>query len=495
MVLVIATAGLVYELGMAAVASYVLGDSVTQFSTVIGVYLSALGLGAYLSKFITRDLARTFVDVELAAAVAGGLSAPLLFVAFAATDAFHFVLYGIVLLVGTLVGLELPLLMRILKSELAFEDLVAKALTFDYAGALLGSLGFSLVLLPKLGLSRASVVCGLLNAVVGLWSTWVLECAEPDEQRALVRSRPRAVIVVALLAASLFGAERIADLAEDRAYGGRVLHREQSPYQRIVVSQRDDAWELHLNGNLQLSSRDEHRYHEALVHPALASVPGARQVLIGGGGDGMAAREVLRWPLVERVVVVDLDEAMTSLARRDPRLRAQNRGAFDDPRVEVVNADAMVDLDRRSEQFDVILLDFPDPTQLSLGKLYTKRFFGSVRRRLRPDGAIAIQATSAFFTRRSYWCIVQTLEEAGFFVAPYHVFVPSFGDWGFALARLNPFTPPTRVALPGLRFLDETELDRAFRFGPELARLPVETNHLSNQALVAYYVAEQGRLE
>jgi spermidine synthase len=495
MVLVIATAGLVYELGMAAVASYVLGDSVTQFSTVIGVYLSALGLGAYLSKFITRDLARTFVDVELAAAVAGGLSAPLLFVAFAATDAFHFVLYGIVVLVGTLVGLELPLLMRILKSELAFEDLVAKALTFDYAGALLGSLGFSLVLLPKLGLSRASVVCGLLNALVGLWSTWVLRSAEADEQRALVRSRLRAFIVTALLAVAFFGAQRVADFAEDRAYGGRVLHSEQSPYQRIVVSERGAAWELHLNGNLQLSSRDEHRYHEALVHPALASVPGARQVLIGGGGDGMAAREVLRWPEVERVVVVDLDEAMTNLARRDPRLREQNRGAFDDPRVEVVNADAMVELDRRSEQFDVILLDFPDPTQLSLGKLYTKRFFGSVRQRLRANGAVGIQATSAFFTRRSFWCIVQTLEESGFVVAPYHVFVPSFGDWGFALARVTPFAPPSRIPLTGLHFLDEVELTRAFRFAPELARLPVESNHLSNQALVAYYVAEQARLE
>src|SRR5687768_17678917 len=156
MVLVIATAGLVYELVMAAVASYVLGDSVKQFSIVIGVYLSALGLGAYLSRFVTSRLALTFVDVELSAALLGGLSAPGLFLAFSFTNAFRLVLYSIVLLVGVLVGLELPLLIRILRQRLAFEELIAKALTYDYAGALIGSLAFSLLLVPTIGLVHTS---------------------------------------------------------------------------------------------------------------------------------------------------------------------------------------------------------------------------------------------------------------------------------------------------------------------------------------------------
>ncbi len=495
MVLVIATAGLVYELCMAAVASYVLGDSVTQFSTVIGVYLSALGLGAYLSKFITRNLGRAFVDVELAAAVIGGLSAPLLFVAFATTDAFQLVLYSTVILVGMLVGLELPLLMRILKDELAFDDLVAKALTFDYAGALLGSLGFSLVLLPRLGLSRASVVCGIANALVGLWSTWVLKSPHPDERRALVRARARTFVVLALLVAAFFFAERVAMRAEDYAYGGPVLHREQSAYQRIVVAERAGGWELYLNGNLQLSSKDEHRYHEALVHPVMAAAERRARVLVGGGGDGMAVREVLRWPGVEKVVVVDLDPAMTSLARTSPLLARQNAGSFEDPRVELVNADAMVELARRTDQFDVVLLDFPDPTNLSLGKLYSERFFRTTRERLAPDGALGIQATSAYFSRKSYWCIVRTLEKAGFYVLPYHAFVPSFGDWGFAVARRVPFTAPRHIPLTGLRFLDDAELERAFLFREELGPVPVEPNRLENQALVSYYVEEQGRLQ
>lgn len=495
MVLVIATAGLVYELCMAAVASYLLGDSITQFSTVIGVYLSALGLGAYLSKFVTHDLARVFVEVELAAAIAGGLSAPLLFVAFATTDAFQLVLYAAVVVVGALVGLELPLLMRILKEELAFDDLVAKALTFDYAGALVGSLGFSLFLVPYVGLSRASVVCGLANALVGLWSTWVLTSPDAEEMRALRHARVRAGLVVALLAGVFFFADRLGSWSEDHAYGGHVLHREQSAYQRIVLGEREGAWELYLNGNLQLSSRDEHRYHEALVHPVMAAARERRRVLLGGGGDGMAVREVLRWPEVEHVVVVDLDEAITRLARTNPLLRAQNQHAFSDRRVEVVNADAMIEFARRSDQFDVILLDFPDPTNFSLGKLYSEAFFRSVERRLAPGGAVGVQATSASFSRKSYWCIVSTLEAVGFFVAPYHAFVPSFGDWGFAIAKRSPVVPPGRLPLPGLRFLDAAELERAFLFRPELARVTVEPNRLQNQALVGYYLEEQGRLQ
>src|SRR5690606_22559731 len=154
MVLVIATAGLVYELVIAAVASYVLGDSIRQFSLIIGVYLSALGLGAYLSRSIETRLALSFIDVELGAALIGGFSAPLLLLVFSFSSAFQVVLYSVVVLVGVLVGLELPLLIRILERDFEFKDLIAKALTFDYAGALLGSLAFSLLLVPKLGLAR-----------------------------------------------------------------------------------------------------------------------------------------------------------------------------------------------------------------------------------------------------------------------------------------------------------------------------------------------------
>ena len=173
-VLAIATCGLIYELLAGTLASYLLGDSVTQFSLVIGVYLSALGVGAWLSQYVDEKIARTFIEVELALALIGGASAPLLFVAFAWIDWFRILLFGVVFVIGVLVGLELPLLMRILKDHLDFNDLVSRVLTFDYIGALLASLMFPILLVPYLGLVRTSLVFGILNALVGLWGTYLL---------------------------------------------------------------------------------------------------------------------------------------------------------------------------------------------------------------------------------------------------------------------------------------------------------------------------------
>lgn len=494
-VLVIATAGLVYELVMAAVASYLLGDSLTQFSLVIGLYLSALGLGAYASRFVGDRLARTFVDVELATALLGGFSAPGLFLAFGYTDAFRLILYGLVVAVGVLVGLELPLLIRILERRLSFKDLIAKTLTFDYLGALLGSLGFSLLLVPSLGLARTSLVCGFLNACAGLASTFVLSRGGLLEARELRATRLRAGLVLLLLIGGFWGADRITSLAELALYRGRVIHAEQSRYQRIVLTEIGDHFELHLNGHLQFSSADEHRYHEALVHPAMATVATPERVLIGGGGDGLAAREVLKWPGVRRVVLVDLDPRVTALAEQHPRLVAQNQGALRDPRLSVINQDAMQWLRESRESFDVVILDFPDPSNFSLGKLYSVELYRLVRARLAPGGALAVQATSPLLARTAYWCVIETLKEAGFEVRPYHVFLPSFGEWGFALATISRRAEPKSLKPVALRHLSDDALAALFEFPRDLGRVPARPNRLNNQALVGYYLEEATRWE
>src|SRR4051794_554368 len=171
-VMIIATCGLVYELQAATLSSFVLGDSVTQFSLVIGLYLSALGVGAWLSGFLEKGLARAFLEVELGVALLGGLSVPALYLTYNNRAAFIPALYGSVLAVGTLVGLELPLLMRLAKEHLDFKELVSRVLTFDYIGALAASVLFPLVFVPQLGLVRTSVFFGMLNALVALWGTW-----------------------------------------------------------------------------------------------------------------------------------------------------------------------------------------------------------------------------------------------------------------------------------------------------------------------------------
>ena len=475
----------------AALASYVLGDSVTQFSTVIGVYLSALGLGAWLSKFVQRGLARRFIEVELAVALLGGASAPLLFLSFGYLPAFFRpVLYGVVLVVGTLVGLEIPLVMRILRESVDFRELVAKVLTFDYLGALAASLLFPIFLVPELGLVRTSLLFGLANAGVGLWSTWLFA----PLLGAVADLRVKAVAVLLALTVGFAYGERLTDLAEEGVYADAVIFAKSTPYQRIVMTRSGQHFQLFLNGALQFSSVDEYRYHEALVHPALAVAPEAKRVLVLGGGDGLALREILKYPQIERVVLVDLDPAMTRLAAENPMLVELNGGSLSSPRVEVVNRDALIWLGEGKELFDAAFVDFPDPHNFSLGKLYTTRFYTLLRRRLDPEsGVVAVQSTSPLMARRSFWCINRTLEAAGFSVRPYHALVPSFGEWGFALGALRPFEAPEAPRLAGLRSLDAATLRSLFVMGPDMAPLEAEVNRLNNQALVHYYEEEWRR--
>jgi spermidine synthase len=489
-VLVIATCGLVYELVAGTLASYVLGDSVTQFSTVIGVYLSALGLGSYLSRYVQRGLARRFVEIELAVALLGGASAPLLFLSFGyMPQFFRVMLYGIVLVVGTLVGLEIPIVLRILRESVDFKELVAKVLTFDYLGALAASLLFPILLVPQLGLVRTSLLFGLANALTGLWSTWLFR----PLLGATLDLRVKGVVAVVILTAGFAYADRLTLLAEEGLYADTVVLARTSSYQRIVLTRAGDHFQLFLNGNLQFSSSDEYRYHEALVHPALAAAPRLRRVLVLGGGDGLAVREILRYPSVAEVVLVDLDPEMTRLAAENPLLSGLNRGALHNPRVRVVNEDAFVWLkEAPPSRFDAAIVDFPDPHNFSLGKLYTRHFYARLRDRLDPEAVVAVQSTSPLMARQSYWCINRTLRAAGYHVRPYHALVPSFGEWGFALATLQPAAAPLAV-MAGLRYLDGPTLASLFVLGPDMAPVETEVNRLDNQALVRYYESEWRR--
>jgi spermidine synthase len=493
-VFVIAACGLLYELAAGAIASYVLGDSVLQFSTIIGSYLFAMGIGSYLSRFFERQLPAHFLRIELLVALAGGLLPALLFVANAyAPASFRVLLYGLVLLVGMLVGLEIPLVMRILRRNVQLRELVSQVLTFDYLGALAVSLAFPLLLVPQLGLVRTGLLFGLMNALVALWALWLFR----HELRQWGAHAAACALVLALLGAGWALAGQITTLAEDRLYADRVVFAQSTPYQRIVVThapgQGRAGHRLFLNGNLQFAERDEYRYHEALVHPVMAAHGAPRKVAVLGGGDGMAVREILKYPGVEQVTLVELDPAMTSLFTRDPQLAALNGHALASPKVRVVNTDAFQWLEHGDDVFDVIVVDFPDPTNFSIGKLYTLSFYALLERRLSASGYAVVQTTSPLVARRSFWTVVQTIEAAGLTATPYHAHVPSFGEWGFVVASRRPWRLPG--ALPaGLRYLTPQTLALLFDFPADMARVPADVNRLSNQALVHTYETEWGRL-
>ena len=484
-VLLIAACGLIYELVAGTLASYLLGDSVFQFSTVIGSYLFAMGIGSWLSRFIARGLVAKFVAIELMVGLVGGFSSSILFLAFAYTQSFRLLLYLLVVLIGILVGLEIPLLMRILKDRFQFRDLVANVLTFDYLGALGASLLFPIFLVPKMGMVRSAILFGLVNAAVALWSTYLFR----DQIGAPLYLRGMCVAVILLLGGGMAGAERISSTAEDSLYADEVILSRSTRYQRIVLTRWKDDLRLFLSSHLQFSSRDEYRYHEALVHPGLSAIASARNVLVLGGGDGLAVREILRYPGVEHITLVDLDPEMTRLFSTNPMLVELNQNSLRSPKLKVVNADAFPWLAETNGMYDFVVIDFPDPTNFALGKLYTTAFYRVLKRHLSQQAMFVVQSTSPLFARQSYWCIVKTIEQAGLRASPYHAYVPSFGEWGFVLAGMHPFDLPAQLP-GGLRFLTTENLAGLFHFPLDMRPVDVEPNRLNDQVLVRYYERE-----
>jgi len=484
-VFAIATSGLIYELIAGTLASYLLGDSVTQFSTIIGAYLFAMGIGSFLSRFILRNEISMFIRVEMLVGLVGGCSAALLFVLFAQVNSFRVLLYAIVTIIGILVGLEIPLLLRILKDRLEFKELVSQVFTFDYVGALLASLLFPLVLVPHLGLVRSSFLFGALNVFVALVTLQLLKRHVPWSRGLQLAG---AVILVGLSAGFVWS-DRLLAFSEKGAYVDTVIFARSTPYQRIVLTREANDLRLYLNGNLQFSSRDEYRYHEALVHPGLARVAEPREVLVLGGGDGLAVREILKYGSVTNITLVDLDPEMTRLFSSQEMLLRINESSLRSPRVHVINADAFTWLKSNSNRFDCIIADFPDPSNFSIGTLYTTAFYARIREALRPHGAFVVQCTSPWVARKSFWCIDETLRVSGFITEPYHLYVPSFGEWGYIIATFEPLSPV--IHLPDhLRFITEASTRDMFHFPPDMGPIKVEPNRLNNQTLVRYFEEE-----
>jgi spermidine synthase len=297
------------------------------------------------------------------------------------------------------------------------------------------------------------------------------------------------VTALVALGLGMAGAERISAAADNNLYADEVILSKETPYQRIVLTRWKDDIRLFLNSHLQFSSRDEYRYHEALVHPGLAAIPEARSVLVLGGGDGLAVREILKYPGVDKITLVDLDPEMIKLFSTNPMLTRLNGNSLAATKLRVIHADAFPWLAENQEMFDFVVVDFPDPTSYSLGKLYTTVFYRALAKHLSRQALVVVQSTSPLFARQSYWCIVETLKQAGLKTFPYHVYVPSFGEWGFVLAGQYPYEPPAQLPV-GLRFLSARNLTELFHFPNDMLPVDVEPNRLNDQVLVRYYERE-----
>ncbi|MGW0766187.1 polyamine aminopropyltransferase [Streptomyces sp. NPDC002676] len=477
-VFVVAACGLVYELELVAFASYLIGDSVTQSSVVLSVMVFAMGIGSLGAKRLRWHAAAGFGAVEAALALVGGCSAMALYAVFAWTGGWggvwaegpRFLLVAFSLAIGLLIGAEVPLLMELIQ-RIRRQDAggaVADLFAADYVGALVGGLAFPFLLLPVLGQLTGALLTGAVNVVAG--GALVLGLFRRDlSRRATWTLLLVGLTVLGVLASAAALADEFERAARHAVYGKDVRVAVQTGVQEVVLTGGTDGkpLDLFLDGRLRVGGRDERRYHEGLVHPALSGGPHAR-VLILGGGDGLAAREVLRRPDVRRVDVVELDAGLIRLARRDPGLSALNGHAYDDTRVHVTTADALGRLRGAPvRSYDVVIADLPDPGITASTKLYSQEFYGLARRVLAPGGRLVVHAGPLSTRPRVFWTVDATLRAAGFATSPYRVLGQDSGfapgpdrsaaptraphDWGFLLAAPGHTPPPLRLDPRGPR--------------------------------------------
>ena len=465
-VVLTAAAAIVYELLIGTLSTYLHGDSALQFSLTIGTFLAAMGLGAYAARDVEGDaqVGARLLRIEIAVALLGGFSGLLLHAANQVLgDGYLACMVALVAGIGGLVGMELPMLAELLRRAGGVRSAFASALSLDYFGSLLGSLAFPFLLLPTLGTVKTALLTGIANLV----AVWLLLPQAPAAARP--RARAAATFALAALLAGLAVSGRMVTWFEHLLYHDEVVHAETTRFQRIVVTRFRDDLRLYSDRELQFSSRDEYRYHEALVHPLLAAVRHPERVLVIGGGDGLAVRELLKDGRVRRIALVDIDPRMTAIASTLAPLAALNRHAFADPRVQVVHADGYRFLIDTRERFDAVVIDLPDPRTEAIARLYSREFYARLLARLNPEGALVTQASSPYYTRETYWSIDATLRDAGLRTRPYRIYVPSFGEWGFVMASRRPIDwPRLRLALPR-RWLTRAILDDAATFDADTA--------------------------
>ena len=289
--------------------------------------------------------------------------------------------------------------------------------------------------------------------------------------------------------------ERIMSYAEEANYGENVLFSQSTPYQRITITGSKQGKKLYLNGNLQFNSADEYRYHEALIHPSFCLFPQAKEVLILGGGDGCAAREVLKYKAVNQITLVDLDPAMTKLFTKNSFLKEINQNSFLNSKVKIYNTDAFIWLKNNAKKFDIIIIDLPDPSNYSLGKLYSNVFYAEVKKHMHESSVCVVQSTSPYVAPNSYWCIVNTIRSIGMQVLPYHNYVPSFGDWGYILFSKQGSLEADYTQLPNTKFFDSTTFVTMMQFSKDIAYRVTDINQLNNQALVNYFEHEWSKVQ
>jgi len=488
--------GVVAEYILSTLATYFLGDSIFQWIMIISLMLFSMGLGSRISKSFEKDLLRRFLLVEFLLSFLISFSPLFVYTTSAWISDFGILIYALAISIGLLIGMEVPLVIRMNEQYEKLRYNISGILENDYYGSLLGGVFFAFIGLPILGLMYTPFVLGFINLfvatilIIGLW-----RIMSKSERKTISISGSS---VALLIIVGIFISEPIITYGEQSKYRDKVVYSEQSAYQKIVITQwKDDHW-LYLNGNQQLCTRDEAMYHEPLVHPAMKLHPNPVDVLVLGGGDGCAVREILKYKSVESIKLVDLDPAMTELGKTHPILTALNNNALTHDKVEVINTDGFKMIQEDDDYYDVIIIDLPDPRSVELGRLYSYEFYKSCYKKLRPYGIIVTQAGSPYFATQAFQCVVKTMKAAGFTTQALHNQVITMGEWGWSFGQKQAKYSDLKEPLQKLEFNDIStawinneamQLITSFGKDSYLWEVDsVEVNRVHNPVLYKYYL-------
>ncbi len=477
----IAISGLVYELLEGTLSSYLLGDSVYHFSLVIGLFVSSMGIGAWLSRFVNKSLEDTFIKLQLSISLLGGFSTLILFFSFAYIRNYDAFLYLITISLGSMLGLEIPLIIRILKESFSLKSNISNVFTVDYIGALFASLLFPLVLVPKLGLMQTSFLFGMINLFVGFMAWYIFRN---------ILSRRYIIYFFVIFLALVVGfikSNRLTSLIESSLYKNSIIYSKQTPYQKLIITSYRGRFQFYINGAIQFDTIDEYRYHESLVHPIMINAKYHNNILVIGGGDGLAVREILKYKDVKKITLVDLDPAVTTLFKTHPLLNRLNNHSLEDKRVNIVNQDAWKFIEKSNELYDIIIIDLPDPNSISLSRLYSKTFYYLLKTHLSRGGAMVTQASSPLYTREAFWSIAKTIKSTNLHTLPYHTYIPTFGEWGFIMASKFPIKFNSQKLPKNLKYIDKNLISNISIFPKDIDKIEVEENSLSRHRLIEYY--------
>lgn len=475
---------IIYELLISTTATYFLGDGVRQFSIIIGVYLFSMGIGAFLSKFLKHKPLTFFINVEYLLGFIGGISVPLLYMLFVyvSPTVLQISCLATIFIIGLLTGMEVPLLTFALE-ESNIKNNLSNVLSLDYIGGLIATLIFPFIILPFVGLYYSSLIFGIVNIVLGIMLNYTLL---KDKKRNSIYGF---LAVVALLTLVLFGG-KLLKIWDHKIYKRPIVLNEQTPYQKIVMTKTQGDVRLYLNRVIQFSSADEHRYHESLVHIPVSLHNNPKRVLILGGGENLASREVLKHKNIQQIDVVDIDSTMFYLAKENQYLKEINDDAATNKKVNLVTQDAFTFLFNNTEPYDIIIADLPDPTNQAIARLYSKQFFLMAKRNLKREGVFVTQSGEIYFSNTVFSCINNTLKSVFTNVEPYHTYIPSFGDWGFIIARneTNTNTVDIKTLPKDLKYLTRNQVTQSFIFPQDIAIAETKVNTLDNPVILNYFL-------